>query len=449
MTTERHDGPPPKPHPRKFAGMFGLPDELDIERVERFGTVYGVLLRVPRREPVHACPQCGAVAWRIQEERSKLYRTPPVAGQHVLTRVNWDVWQCRGCRASRWSSSLPTAGITPALAQLMADAAVYRTLSEVGREFCIDRTQVKGIVQPILEERVQNRALPAPRYLGIDATTKAGIKCCLLVDLERSTHIEVLKYDELAIVEYLKEMRAHWEGTLQCVVIDTDGNLKRLVREAWPGLPRVLDHYHVQQKVNSAVTRMVKAYKEKHLLKGSYFALRHPEREGYAVLVAKLRADGHGVLVDVHEHARALDAVYASADSVDALDAWLTWRDSIPSALLPFVGGTVRNLDRNWRVELCAAADFHVPSQAQVDVNGEPHMVVISNGAVENLHKRVQHITGRAPTIGFDLLRLRLLLMEGRREQDAKYRADRANIQQAQEAFRKSLKKHCPPVPMP
>ena len=40
----------------------------------------------------------------------------------------------------------------------------------------------------------------------------------------------------------------------------------------------------------------------------------------------------------------------------------MEWRDETLPELWPFVQGTIRNLDLNWREEVCAAANYKVPS---------------------------------------------------------------------------------------
>ena len=107
---------------------------------------------------------------------------------------------------------------------------------------------------------------------------------------------------------------------------------------------------------------MTADYKQRHKLKGNFYLLRHPDREGHSALVDRLRTAGHGVLVDAHKHARALAAVYTASDSDAALEAWMEWRDETLPELWPFVQGTIRNLDLNWREEVCAAANYKVPS---------------------------------------------------------------------------------------
>lgn len=96
---------------------------------------------------------------------------------------------------------------------------------------------------------------------------------------------------------------------------------------------------------------------------------------------------------------------------------WLQWLSQLPAYLEAHLISQLRDLDYNWRSEICAAVEHRV--------NGQ----IPTNRRTEALHKRVRTWEVRASSTGFPLLRARLLLVQGTQEAEANYEQQMAAIQ--------------------
>lgn len=352
-----------------------------------------------------------------------------MAGRHVQVLLKYPRYTCGTC-SKALHPDLPESSVLDPLQQMVAAFVLSGDITSASQYFALERRQVAEIAQSILSQHLEVEAekVPVPVYLGVDVTRVLGRDCIMLVDLKRGKHVEMLDkgwagFDILS--RYLREQRPAWEDTLECIVVDPHKPLKKAITDAWPGVKIILDRYHVSQLINSKITKWAASYKEQHGLKGDVRSLRHPWRDAYQPLADRLSAEGHGILVVAHEYARRVRQVYEAPNSREAREVWLDWVDALPAALQPVLGSTIKDLDNHWRIEICNAADYHMPSK-----NPKDEDVVLSNGMTEALHKRLKGVVGSATRLGFESMRTRLLLTETSEERKEDARGDQLQLKE-------------------
>lgn len=401
---------------------YGLPPEWDIDGVAFHENVCAVLASMNDYLP----GQCCQVPGSRRGHDKRFFRGAPLAGRHVQILLTYPVYQCPICRKTI-PPPLPPSGVLPVLENMVADFVLSGDIASASRLFALERRKIAEIAEKSYRPHIESREVPAPRYLGIDGTRALGKDYVMLVDLDRSKHVEMLEYKSFGpLVEYLIQQKEHWSGTLECVVIDPHKPLKNAINRAMPGMKIVLDRYHVSQLLNSKINKWAVDYKEQHGLKIDVRSLRHSDRPAYEKVVRRLKEEGHGALVDAYEYVERIKQVYETPNSKEAREVWLNWVSELSPLLQPVLGATIHDLNTYWRAELCNAADYHVPSRIKKDEE-----VVLSNGMTESLHKRLQGIIGSATRLGFESMRSRLLLTDTGPEQEEMYREDRLALKEA------------------
>ncbi|WP_407566963.1 ISL3 family transposase [Polymorphospora sp. A560] len=261
--------------------LLGL-DGLVVERVELDVTGVPVVDLSTGCEQARCCPQCGQRAVRVKQWTTTRPRDLPVGGRAVRLRWRKRRWYCS-------TSGCPRKSFTEQVAQVPARVRLTSRLRQAAGAAVADagRTIVQaardhGISWPVVAAAFTahaKRVLPAEpepvAVLGIDEVrrgkprwiwdTPAGswtvtadrwhVGFCdlsggqgLLAQVEGRT--------TAAVTGWLTARPPAWRERVQAVAIDMCTVFKSAIRQVLPHAVLVVDHFHVVQLANRAVTEV-------------------------------------------------------------------------------------------------------------------------------------------------------------------------------------------------
>jgi len=261
--------------------LLGL-DGLVAERVELDAAGVPVVDLSTGCEQARCCPRCGQRAVRVKQWTTTRPRDLPVAGRTVRLRWRKRRWYCSTPECPRKSFTEQVAEV-PARARLTtrlrqaAGAAVAdgnRTIVQAARDL--------GMSWPVVAAAFTAhaaRVLPAEpepvTVLGIDEvrrgkprwnfdevtqswTTAVDRWHVGFVDLVGGQGLlaQVEGRTSKAVTDWLTQRPTAWREQVQAVAIDMCTVFKAAVREALPHALLVVDHFHIVQLANRAVTEV-------------------------------------------------------------------------------------------------------------------------------------------------------------------------------------------------
>ena len=207
-----------------------------------------------------SCRLCGGRV-EVKERPRVRVRDLPLAGRRVT--LVWRKRRFRCCRCRR-SFSETHAGL-PSRQRVSARfrARLFDRLRsgaaqlEVAREERTSRYQVERAFRLGADRELGARPRPLARRLAIDeASHRRGAKRLVTVvcDPDRRRVVEVLEgHDARTLERFLRALPAEQRWALQAVSIDPAFAYREALRTALPGVPIVLDPFHLVRGANGAL----------------------------------------------------------------------------------------------------------------------------------------------------------------------------------------------------
>jgi transposase len=261
--------------------LLGL-DGLVVDRVELHPDGVPAVLLSTGDEQARCCPQCGSRSRRVKGWVFTRPRDLPVGGRR--TRLRW--------RKRRWHCdqlSCPRRSFTEQVPQVPARARVTARLRQAagaavadGNRTIVQAARDHGISWPIVQAAFTAHAaavLPAEpepvTVLGIDEVRRGKPRWSFDETTQSWTttvdrwHVgfcdlgggqgllaQVEGRTTRAVTDWLNGRCAAWRDQVKAVAIDMCTIFKAAIREALPHALLVVDHFHVVQLANKAVTEV-------------------------------------------------------------------------------------------------------------------------------------------------------------------------------------------------
>ena len=369
-----------------------------------------------------SCRLCGGRV-EVKERPRVRVRDLPLAGRRVTLVWRKPRFRCCRCRRSfsETHAGLPSRQRVSARfrARLFDRLRSGAAQLEVAREERTSRYQVERAFRLGADRELGARPRPLARRLAIDeASHRRGAKRLVTVvcDPDRRRVVEVLEgHDARTLERFLRALPAEQRWALQAVSIDPAFAYREALRTALPGVPIVLDPFHLVRGANGALDTVRRERQRfqrrkrpvsseqrsggfrpelwrsrRRLLKG---AERLGERERRILcelfLAEPLLAEAWGL----KERFRA---IYRAHDRAEAERRLSAFEAAVDRAALPSFTAFAHGL-RSWREELLAYFD-------------EP----TTNGYAEGVINKIKVIKRRAYGLpSFHSFRARILVTCG------------------------------------
>jgi transposase len=263
----------------RLLGLAGLA----VARVEEATHDGPVVHLVTADEQARTCPGCGAMATRIKEWVTTRPKDLPVAGRHVDLRWRKRRWLCdqQGCGRKTFTEAV---GEIPARARVTTRLrrAAGVAVADGGRTI-VQSARDHGLSWPVVSAAFTERAAavlpdkPQPvAVLGIDEIRRGRPRWtwndehdCWEITVDR-WHVgfvdltrggqgllgQVEGRTSVAVRDWINQWDDDWRHGIRFVAIDMCPVFKSALRAALPQARLVVDHFHLVQLANQALTEV-------------------------------------------------------------------------------------------------------------------------------------------------------------------------------------------------
>ncbi|KAA8563188.1 hypothetical protein FX985_03256 [Pseudomonas extremaustralis] len=209
-------------------------------------------------KPLQACTKCGLIG-KLYRHGPKVvaYRDSPIRGAHVQLEAKVQRYKCRECGGT---SLQPLEGVeidrrmTKRCVEYIRTQCLRDTFTRLAEHIGCDEKTIRNIANDYVHYMNTQFKPYLPNWLGIDETKIAGDMRCVLTDVGRNVPIDILPHrDQDTLARWLHGFSDR--STLLGVATDMWRPYLNVVNMMAPGVPVVIDKFHVVRMANYAVDK--------------------------------------------------------------------------------------------------------------------------------------------------------------------------------------------------
>lgn len=359
------------------------------------------------------CPKCGVVGNLYKHgPKPVTIRDSPIRGHHVRILARAQRFKCRDCTATfiqPLGGLHGTMRMTERCAEYIQSQCLRDTFLRVAEHVGCDDKTVRNLAGDYIERLNAEYKPRLPEWLGIDETQIDGKLRCIITDVVNRTPIDMLPdRDKGLVTAWLHRFKDR--GAVKGLAIDMWRPYKDAAQAVFPGLPVVIDKFHLVRMANQAMDAIrislakdqEKAVGRDWMRRKSLLRMRYKNLDEKGRFNLQMWLDNEPHVKTAYHLKEAFYDIYDAPNKAEAANRLDAWRKSVPAdmkkgkkSFMPLLTST-----RNWREELLAYFDHP-----------------ISNGYTEALNgvAKVINRTGRG--YSFEVLRARLLFKDKGRSQ--------------------------------
>ncbi len=351
------------------------------------------------------CPKCGVVDTPYKHGVKPIkYRDGPIRGAATVILAQVQRYRCKHCKETFLQ---PLAGIYPDMrmtqrcvnyiqTQCLRDTFV-RIAENIG---CDDKT-VRSVAGTYIADLNAKYKPWLPEWLGIDETQIDGQLRCIITDVVNRKPVDMLpNRDKVSVTAWLYQFKDR--RTVKGLAIDMWRPYKDAAQAVFPGLPVVIDKFHVVKMANKAMEDIritlakdqTKAVGKDWMRRKALLRMRYKSLDEKGRFALGMWLDNEPAVKQAYDLKEAFYGIYDAHTKAEAGARLDAWRDSVPATMkkgkksfAPLITAT-----RNWREEILAFFDHP-----------------ISNGYTEALNGVAKVINRQGRGYSFEVLRARLL----------------------------------------
>lgn len=356
-----------------------------------------------------ACQKCGVVGSLYRHGPKPItIRDSPIRGRPTRILAKAQRFKCRDCGGTFIQ---PLGGLhgdmrmTERCAEYIQSQSLRDTFLRVAEHVGCDDKTVRTLAGDYIE-RLNTQYKPwLPEWLGLDETKIDGIQRCVITDVVNRIPIDMLPdRDPPTVAAWLYQFRD--KRIVKGLAIDMWRPYKNAARAVFPGLPVVIDKFHLVKMANKAMDdiritlakEQEKAVGRDWMRRKSLLRMRYKNLDEKGRFNLQMWLDNEPHVATAYRLKEAFYDIYDAPTKAEATKRLDEWRASIPASMkkgkrsfLPLLTST-----KNWREEMLAFFDYP-----------------ITNGYTEAVNGVAKVINRAGRGYSFEVLRARLLFGKG------------------------------------
>ncbi|MDS0801693.1 ISL3 family transposase [Burkholderia cenocepacia] len=359
------------------------------------------------------CEKCGVIG-RLYKHGPKniTLRDSPIRGQHVRIEAVAKRYKCRDCGGT-FIQSLggvsPLMRMTERCVQYIETQCLRDTFSRIAEHVGCDDKTVRNVAGGYIDRLNYEYRPKLPEWLGIDETQIDGKLRCIITDVANRAPIDMLPdRDKPLVMAWLHQFKER--GVVKGLAIDMWRPYKDAAQAVFPGLPVVVDKFHLVRMANRAMDDIritlakdqEKAVGRDWMRRKALLRMRYKNLDEQGRFNLQMWLDNEPHVATAYRLKEAFYDIYDAPSRADAAQRLDDWRKSVPpdmrkgkKSFMPLLTST-----RNWREEMLAYFDHP-----------------ISNGYTEALNGVAKVINRAGRGYSFEVLRARLLFQKAAKRQ--------------------------------
>lgn len=358
-----------------------------------------------------ACQKCGVVGNLYRHGPKPItIRDSPIRGRPVRILAKAQRYKCRDCGGTFIQ---PLGGIhaemrmTERCVQYIESQCLRDTFLRVAEHIGCDDKTVRNVAGDYIERLNADYQPWLPDWLGIDETQIDGQLRCIITDVVNRVPVDMLPdRDKRLVTSWLHQFRDR--TNVRGLAIDMWRPYKDAAQAVFPGLPVIIDKFHVVKMANKALedVRIMLAKDQEKAVGKDWMRRKALLRMRYKNLDEKGRfnlqmwLDNEPDIATAYRLKESFYDIYDAPNRTEAGRLLDEWRSAVPAhmkhgkkSFKPLLTAT-----RNWRNEILTYFDYP-----------------ISNGYTEAMNGVAKVINRSGRGYSFDVLRARLLFKTPRK----------------------------------
>lgn len=355
------------------------------------------------------CPKCGVVDTPYKHGVKPIkYRDSPIRGSTVSILANVQRYRCKHCKETFLQ---PLAGIHPDMrmtqrcVEYIQTQCLLDTFVRVAEHIGCDDKTVRTVAGTYIANLNAQYKPWLPEWLGIDETQIDGQLRCIITDVVNHVPVDMLpNRDKVSVTSWLYQFKDR--RTVKGLAIDMWRPYKDAAQAVFPGLPVVIDKFHVVKMANKAMEDIritlakdqTKAVGKDWMRRKALLRMRYKDLDEKGLFALGMWLDNEPAVKVAYDLKEAFYGIYDAPTKKVAAARLDAWRESVPAAMkkgkksfAPLLTAT-----KNWREEMLAYFDFP-----------------ISNGYTEALNGVAKVANRQGRGYSFEVLRARVLFKRG------------------------------------
>lgn len=364
--------------------------------------------------PPTACTKCGVINhWYNWGPKPITIRDSPIRGRPVRIIAKAKRYKCRACNGTfiqPLGGLYPDTRMTARCVEFIEEQCLRDTFIRIAEHVgCDDRT-VRDIAHAHIDRLNAGYRPWLPEWLGIDETMIDGKQRCVITDVVNRVPIDMLPDRDLpTVTQWLYQFRER--NVVKGLAIDMWRPYKTAAHAVFPGLPVIIDKFHLVRMANTAMDNVrISMAKDQAKVVGRdwmrrkvLLRLRYKNLDVDGRYNLDMWLDNEPELAIAYRLKEAFYEIYDSASKEDAAKKLDDWRSSVPARMRKTKKDfkPLMTCTANWREEMLAYFDHP-----------------ISNGYTEALNGVAKVINRAGRGYSFKVLRARLLFRKQQRQKE-------------------------------
>lgn len=351
------------------------------------------------------CPKCGVVDTPYKHGVKPIkYRDGPIRGFATVILAQVQRYRCKHCKETFLQ---PLGGIYPdmRMTQRCVDyiqtQCLRDTFIKIAEHVGCDDKTVRTVAGTYIDDLNAQYKPWLPEWLGIDETQIDGQLRCIITDVVNRKPVDMLpNRDKQSVTAWLYQFKDR--RTVKGLAIDMWRPYKDAAQAVFPGLPVVIDKFHVVKMANKAMEDIritlakdqTKAVGKDWMRRKALLRMRYKTLDEKGRFALGMWLDNEPAVKQAYDLKESFYGIYDAPTKAEAGARLDAWRDSIPATMkkgkksfAPLITAT-----RNWREEILAFFDYP-----------------ISNGYTEALNGVAKVTNRQGRGYSFEVLRARVL----------------------------------------
>ena len=362
--------------------------------------VYIYSLEPVKEKP--ACPFCGQKNLHVKARYKRKVKDMMIYNHGVWLEINSRKFICKSCNETfteEYDAIAKGSQITKRLADHIKTESLIKPFKEVADIYGVSNPHVRRLFDEYIEELDKNRVVTAPKILGIDEVHLHKMYCCVFVDNGNRTVLDIIpSRNKPDVIKYLKQLPN--KENIKCVTIDMWRGYKSAVNEVIPGVPIVIDKFHVIKELQKYLDISRKSISNS-LDKTNRINLKHA-RSLLLYGSENLTQAQNDKLNEIFKYYPELEMpylfkeafrnIYLSETRAEAEDAYDSWIDECKIVGLDVHYGEFIRTVNHWREEIFNYFDYRY-----------------TNAITESINSHIREIDSSGRGYDFEILRNKLI----------------------------------------
>lgn len=250
-----------------YENLLSLPD-LKVDSIEHLPSK--LVIHCHLSVKTGQCPVCQQKTTSINQYTERVLQDLTIVGKQVYLKIRIPQFECQNCHRYL-SYELPFAdankSYTHRQSKWIFELCSQQPFTEVAALVNLSNKTVEHLYYEHVSKRLQvKERFKNVRQLGIDELSHRkgkGDYCCVLTDLERGTHLDILPdRKKETIIAYFNDLGAGICQQIQVVSCDIWDSYILASRQCFPNTEITLDHFHIVKALNESLDAVRKSLRK-------------------------------------------------------------------------------------------------------------------------------------------------------------------------------------------